>query len=341
MPRKARLDAPGALQHIIIRGRERSPIFKGSRDYENFLTRLGSILTETATTCYAWALLTNHIHLLLRTGTTPITTVMRRLLTGYAQQFNRRHNRHGYLFQNRYKSFLCEDDPYLLELLRYIHLNPIRAGMVKDMEALDTYPKTGHAVLMGTTMREWQDTNYILTLFGQKTSLARRAYRSFVAKGIALGKRPDLTGGGLIRSAGGWTAVKEMKNEGLRVASDERVLGSSDFVRSVLRKAHKAYNKRLQAKGLTLDSLITFVADQCGAHETLIKSAVKQRIASQARAIVVHLAIDRLRISGADLSRKLNLTPSAVSRLAGRGRTDPLAETIDNALWTPKRRGGG
>jgi hypothetical protein len=209
------------------------------------------------------------------------------------------------------------------------------------MEALDTYPKTGHAVLMGRAMREWQDTNYILTLFGQKTFLARRAYRSFVAKGIALGKRPDLTGGGLIRSAGGWTAVKEMKNKGLRVASDERVLGSSDFVRSVLRKANKGYNKRMQTKGLNLDSLITFVADQCGADETLIKSAVKQRIASQARAIVVHLAIDRLRISGADLSRKLNLTPSAVSRLASRGRTDPLAETIDNALWTPKRRGGG
>ncbi len=92
MPRK-RLDAPVAPHHIIIRGIERSPIFKGSRDYENFLTRLGSILTETATTCYAWALLTNHIHLLLRTGTTPITTVMRRLLTGYAQQYNRRHNR--------------------------------------------------------------------------------------------------------------------------------------------------------------------------------------------------------------------------------------------------------
>ena len=135
--------------------------------------------------------------------------------------------------------------------------------------------------------------------------------------------------------------MKEMKNKGLRVASDERVLGSSDFVRSILRKANKAYNKRMQAKDLTLDSLITFVADQCGADETLIKSAVKQRIVSQARAIVVHLAIDRLRISGAELSRELNLTPSAVSRLAGRGRSDPLAETIDNALWKPKRSGGG
>jgi putative transposase len=114
VPRKARIDAPGALHHIIVRGIDRNPIFKGSEDYENFLVRLGRVLQETSTTCYAWALIPNHVHLLLRTGTTPISTVMRRLLTGYAQAFNRRYNRHGYLFQNRYKSFLCETDPYLL-----------------------------------------------------------------------------------------------------------------------------------------------------------------------------------------------------------------------------------
>ena len=94
MPRKARIDAPGALHHIIIRGIERNPIFKDSQDYSNFLTRLGNILTETSTSCYAWALIPNHIHLLLRTGKALITNVMRRLLTGYAQQFNRRHYRH-------------------------------------------------------------------------------------------------------------------------------------------------------------------------------------------------------------------------------------------------------
>jgi len=108
MPRKARIDAPGALHHIIFRGIEGTAIFKDALDYRNFIERLGIILEETNTPCFAWALLTNHVHLLLRTGLAPISTVMRRLLTGYAQQFNRRHKRSGHLFQNRYKSFLCE-----------------------------------------------------------------------------------------------------------------------------------------------------------------------------------------------------------------------------------------
>ena len=203
MPRKARIDASGALHHIIVRGIERNPIFKDSEDYGNFLNRFGKVLRETSTICYAFALIPNHVHLLLRTGTNSISTVMRRLLTGYAQAFNRRYNRHGYLFQNRYKSFLCENDPYLLELVRYIHLNPIRAGIIHDIKTLDTLPTTGHASLMGKMKQEWQDTNSILSLFGQKPSSARRAYRSFMEKGIPLGKRPDLTGGGLIRSTGG------------------------------------------------------------------------------------------------------------------------------------------
>ncbi len=103
MPRQARIDAPGALHHIILRGIERKPIIKDQQDYTSFLKRLGKILTETATPCFAWVLMTNH--LLLLTGLYTITTVMRRLLAGYAQQFNRRHKRHGHLFQNRYKSF--------------------------------------------------------------------------------------------------------------------------------------------------------------------------------------------------------------------------------------------
>ena len=338
MARKARIDAPGALHHIIIRGIERNSIFKDSRDYENFLTRLENILTETATVCYAWALIPNHIHLLLRTGITSITTVMRRLLTGYAQQFNRRHGRHGYLFQNRYKSFLCETDPYLLELIRYIHLNPVRAGIVKDMDVLDGYPKTGHAVIMGKTPIQWQDTDYVLGLFGHKTSSARKAYRVFVEKGISLGERPDLTGGVLIRSAGGWSALKELKKDGLRVASDERILGSSDFVNSVLRQARENYEKTKNTRGLTLNDLIRFVADQCNAPETLIKSTVKQRRAAQARAIIAYLAIKRLYISGAELAKLLNLTPSAVSKLASRGLVDPLSVKVDAQLFTPDKK---
>ena len=129
MPRKARIDAPGALQHIICRGIERRNIFIDDRDKKGFLERLGRVLLETQTPCYAWALLNNHFHLLLKTGNVPISTLMRRLLTGYAITFNLRHKRAGHLFQNRYKSILCQEDTYLLELVRYIHLNPLRAGL--------------------------------------------------------------------------------------------------------------------------------------------------------------------------------------------------------------------
>ena len=127
MSRKARIDAPGAVHHIIIHGIERKEIFNDDFDRNNFLDRLGKILTETATTCFAWALIPNHVHIFLRTGKAPIATAMRRLLTGYTQFYNRRYRRHGQLFQNRYKSILCQEDRYFLELVRYIHLNPLRA----------------------------------------------------------------------------------------------------------------------------------------------------------------------------------------------------------------------
>ena len=109
MPRKARIDAPGALHHIFVRGIERRKIFLDDFDRDNFLKRLDNVLSETATPCFAWALIPNHAYLLPRTGTTAIATVMRRLLTGYAVSFNCRHRRHGQLFQNRYKTILCQE----------------------------------------------------------------------------------------------------------------------------------------------------------------------------------------------------------------------------------------
>ena len=144
MPRKARIDAPGALHHIITRGIERWRIFSDDQDRDNFVERLGEIVTETKTFCFAWALIPNHAHILLRTGQTSLSTVMRRLLTGYAVSYNRRHRRHGHLFQNRYKSILCQEDTYLLELVRYIHLNPLRAKLVQSLSDTDRYPYSGH-----------------------------------------------------------------------------------------------------------------------------------------------------------------------------------------------------
>jgi putative transposase len=128
---------------------------------------------------------------------------MNRLLTGYAGWFNNKYRRHGQLFQNRYKSFLCQEDLYLKELVRYIHLNPLRAGIVTDMNKLDVHPWCGHSVIMNKAAHPWQNVDYVHGLFSDQKQVVRKRYRAFVEKGIAEGKRSDLTGGGLLRSVGG------------------------------------------------------------------------------------------------------------------------------------------
>ncbi|MCU0561344.1 MAG: transposase [Desulfobacterales bacterium] len=335
MPRKARIDAPGALHHIIVRGIDRTAIFRDETDYENFLLRLGHLLTESSTPCLAWALMGNHLHLLLRTGRLPISTLMHRLLTGYAQQFNRRHRRHGVLFQNRYKSILCEEEVYLLALVRYIHLNPLRAGIVKNIEALRSFPRCGHSALMGRVARDWQEAEYILRRFDVRLRQARRAYEQFVAGGVSQGRRPELVGGGLIRSAGGWAAIKALRGGNMRVMGDERILGGGDFVQAVLEQARERYEKKTlaAAKGFSLDALIEGVAQKLGLAAADLQSAVKQRNSVRGRSSLCALAIEYLGISGRELSRRLNVSPSAVSKLAQRGRKDTQTETLAKAFF--------
>lgn len=254
MPRQPRLDAPGFLQHVMARGIERTKVFRDDKDRKDFLDRLGLILEESHTQCYAWALLPNHFHLLLQTDSIPLSKLMRRLMTGYAVTFNRRHKRKGHLFQNRYKSVVCEEDPYLLELIRYIHLNPFRVGLVKNMRELDKYRWCGHSTILGKrenplipdieqirdkpekTVSE-ETIQYILRLFGNNTENARKRYRRFVKKGVARGTREDLQGGGLVRSAGGNPEGLLGRKSGQRESSDPRVLGSGAFVLEVIQRS--------------------------------------------------------------------------------------------------------
>jgi REP element-mobilizing transposase RayT len=245
MPRKARIDAPGAVHHIMARGIERRSIFRHDEDRDDFLDRLNRILTETQTPCYAWALMPNHFHLVLRTGVVPISNVMRRLLTGYAQSFNRRHRRHGHLFQNRYKSILCQEDTYLLELVRYIHLNPLRAKVVADLRRLSNYRYCGHSVLLGKRQLEFQHTDAVMRRFAGTVKKAQSQYREYVKKGVLQGKRPELSGGGLVRSAGGWSAVKMLRKSCLFQKSDERILGDGDFVENILHQTNKQFEHTL------------------------------------------------------------------------------------------------
>jgi len=139
MPRGPRLDAPGTLHHVMVRGIDKQAIFIDDRDRNNFVSRLASLVKATESPVYAWALMPNHVHILLKSGPNGLPKLMRRLLTGYAVSYNKRHRRHGHLFENRYKSIVCEEDVYFKELVRYIHLNPLRAGLVESLSKLDRY----------------------------------------------------------------------------------------------------------------------------------------------------------------------------------------------------------
>lgn len=136
MPRLARLDAPGSVHHVVDRGIEREAIFKDDTDRHKFISRVSKLAGGDRLQAYAFVLMPNHFYLLVRTLSMPLSVFMSPLLTGYSVYFNRRHNRSGHLFQNRFKSFVVDDASYVLELVRYIHLNPIRAGIVDDVRVL-------------------------------------------------------------------------------------------------------------------------------------------------------------------------------------------------------------
>lgn len=321
MPRKARIDAPGALHHIIVRGIEKRKIFEDDKDRDQFIKRLGDILTEAETPIYAWVLIPNHVHLLLKTGLTPIAIIMSRMLTGYAGYFNRRHRRHGHLFQNRYKSILCQEEPYFRELVRYIHLNPIRAKLVRELKALDKYPYSGHRAVLGSVRRDWQQVDYVLGFFGKTKSAARRAYRHFVEKGVSQGRRHELTGGGLVRSLGGWTAFRALRGDSERIKGDERILGDSDFVEAVLREADEQLERRYQLKtrGFDLEQVAERVAQVLDIPLEIVWEKSRRPQVAVARSLLCYWASKELGMSMTDLAKRLNLTQPAISIAARRG----------------------
>lgn len=318
MPRQPRLDAPGTLHHVMGRGIEKTKIFRQDGDREDFLSRIAGLCKEGFLSVYAWALMDTHFHLLVKTRGQTLSKSMRKLLTGYVINFNRRHKRYGHLFQNRYKSIVCEEDPYLLEITRYIHLNPVRAGLVKDMRGLSKYPWAGHAVLMGSGKRDWQDRETVLSYFGGKRRQAISGYEEFVREGISKGKRPDLVGGGLIRSLGGWAQVLSSRRRGIEASSDQRVLGSSDFVESLLSEADEREREtlRLPLRGRGLNSLIKEIAEGEGVSETEVRSGKRDRRVSRARRLICQVAVDKMGYPGAEVARVLGVTTSAVIRAA-------------------------
>lgn len=321
MPRKARIDAVDAVQHIMARGIEGRNIFRNNTDRADFVERLASILKDTTTHCLAWALMPNHIHLLLRTGSMPMETVMRRLLTGYAVSFNLKYSRQGHLFQNRYKSILCQEDIYLKELVRYIHLNPLRKGIVEDLKALDKYHWCGHSAVMGHTSNAFLNIEFLLGFFGDSRRKGRRNYRNYVEKGIGSGHRKDLTGGGLVRSAGGWAEIKALRRAGIKVRGDQRILGDSDFVERVLAdEEHLSKEKNdLQRAGIDFKKIVDRAAEIAKIDPQEVMATGRQSWRVKARDLVCFWSYRELGLTTIEIAQRLGITQSAVTKASYRG----------------------
>ena len=320
MPRQARLDAPQTLHHVIIRGIEKRNIVMDQRDRKDFVFRLGKLAIETDTAIYAWALLDNHAHLLLRSSEFGLSNFMRRLLTGYAINYNRRHRRHGHLFQNRYKSIVCEEDSYFRELVRYIHLNPLRAHIVGSLAELDRYMWSGHSVLMDKIDNDWQNRDYVLRWFGRKQGEAKKAYHAYVQKGIGQGRRPELVGGGLIRSLGGWSQVKSMRQAPNRQLSDQRILGTGEFVDQLLKEAELRIKYQFTEKERILHAE-EFIQEVCrkedvNIHE--IRSGSRRKHITRIRSEIAIKLVKYYGISLAETARSLGVSTSAVSKIVSK-----------------------
>ena len=323
MPRLARLDAPGVLHHIIIRGIERRKIFKDNQDKDQFVDRLAVLLPETQTACYAWALMDNHAHFLIRSGSSGISALMRRLLTGHAVYFNRRHRRHGHLFQNRYKSIVCQEDVYLKELVRYIHLNPLRAKLVDGIRGLNKYPYSGHCGLLGSKKIEWQSVDYVLGYFGKSRSQAQKQYLYYVKRAADHGRRPELVGGGLVRSLGGWVAVKKLRGKDQdRIKGDERILGDSEFVSALLSAANERLDRKYELKqaGYDVKKVAKRVSTLLGVDEATIYTTGRRKEQVRARDLFCYWAVKELGVSRTELAKRLSMSQPAVGYAVSRGQ---------------------
>lgn len=189
MARPPRIHFPGAFYHVIVRGNQRQAVFRSDSDYRKYQERLSHYQKLHRFLLHAYVLMPNHVHLLIEIGSTPLSKAMQGLQFTYTQYFNRKHKTVGHLFQGRYKAILCDKEAYLIELVRYIHLNPVRAKLVKRPEdhRWGSYP-----VYFGSRNEPMVTTDFVLEHFGRNRASAGRAFHRFVLESVREGSREDL-----------------------------------------------------------------------------------------------------------------------------------------------------
>jgi len=260
MPRKPRIHFPGALYHVIARGNRREKIFRSKKDYQLYLSFLSEYKDRYGFSLYAYTLMSNHVHLLIEVGEAPLSRIMQNLQFRYTRNFNIKYKNYGHLFQGRYKAILCEKDSYLLELSTYIHLNAVRAGLVKD-------PINYQWCSYRSYIREDKDNlverDFILSQFSDKKKVAIKEYEHFVKARIGQGHREDFY---------------ELK--------DQRFLGEDTFVEHV----HRRFNEEPSFfYDISIGEIVSEVSSALNISIDLLYTSTRNRQGALGRSIVGYL----------------------------------------------------
>ena len=288
MARKPRIHYPSAVYHVILRGNAGTPIFFSDQDRYRLYLIFQYAVEKFDCRIHAFCLMRNHIHLVVQTGNIPLSRIMQNISLRFTKWINYTQARTGHLFQGRYKALLIDADAYLLELVRYIHLNPVRAGIVA---ATDEYPWSGHGAYLGKELLPWFTTDYVLSMFSTDAEQARRAYDSFAQDGVGEGKRSEFYSG----------------------TCEGRILGSDSFTDEILSMVDQKCEQEY-----SLSEVIATVCVHFHISEEMLKAAGKARPMTGARAVAAAIVQTAPQLRLTDLAKLLGRDISALGKAAQR-----------------------
>ncbi len=309
MPRKARITVTGAIHHIMSRGIEGKQIFLDDQDRHFFLDNLENMLGKTGYLLYAWCLMKNHFHLLIRINEYPLGAFMRVLNSRYAQYFRKKSETRGYLFQDRYKSIVTQDQHYIEEMVRYIHLNPVRAGICTTIEQLDTYPWTGHPVLVGLQSWQTQNTRDVLKRFDRKRAKAIEMYCKFLKSGID--KEPEI-----------YSTIRKTNFQSENIHNTGSwVIGNQEFVSKAMTadNAKRTRLARYAKEGISIEEIAAKISRQYGLSDGEILKRGKNNLISESRKVCAYTLNRLYDIPVIQIARYFNISSPAVSAMVAEG----------------------
>ncbi len=321
MGQHIRPDWEGALHHVMARGIDGRSIFNSTEDRSDMYQRLSQLVTETGTRIYAWVIMPNHLHLLVRTGIKPISTFMHRLLTGYAICYNRRDDRKGYVFQGRFKSILVQEDEYFLQLVKYIHLNPLKAGIVNDYDSLERYNWSGHKSLLGVGITPWQDVNYVLSKFNILHSKPKLQYLKFIKEEMSDKETLKLIWGNFSIGKSGIVdaSCDDSADKWNRCC---KILGSREFAVDIMKIIKRSGSWPCRERQIihdAIEDILAWATEKWGVALSSIKGSNRSPELSDARAMIAWICWKQIGLSKTDCARILHKSRSGASQAIDRG----------------------